>query len=91
MEKKKLGVFYNAPKQNQPEFVKGSIAIHLETFLEAVKGEANDNGYIYLDFLKGEPKENNATGLYFKLNNWKPKPQEPTQQNEVINTENISW
>ena len=78
MEKKKLGVYYNTPRENAPDFVKGSVAIHLETLIEAAKGFVNEKGYVYLDFLKGEPKEFNASGLYFKLNEFKPnKPKDP--------------
>ena len=78
MEKKKLGVYYNTPRENAPDFVKGSVAVHLETLIEAAKGFVNEKGYVYLDFLKGEPKEFNASGLYFKLNEFKPnKPKDP--------------
>ena len=64
------GLFVNAPRENAPEFVMGSISIKvadLHEWLNINQGLANDSGYINLDILEG--REN----WYCTVNTWKPK------------------
>ena len=64
------GVFFNKPRENAPDFVKGSISIH-EKFIPFMKEHRNESGYVNADLL-----ESKAGKLYFKLNTWTPKKEE---------------
>jgi len=46
------GIFYNDPRENAPDFVKGSISIKKDDALEWLdKEKPNDKGYVNLDLL----------------------------------------
>ena len=48
------GIYFNQPRENAPEFVKGSISIKKADLLIWLNAEApNDKGYINLDVLEG--------------------------------------
>jgi hypothetical protein len=77
------GLFVKRPRENAPEFVKGSILILVDKFIPYLKSKANANGYVNLDLL--ESKDGN---LYAKLNEWKPTGnavQHETKEDETIN------
>lgn len=51
------GLYFNHPRPNAPEFVIGSLSIHVERIKEALKElKPNDAGYINIDVLNS--KEN---------------------------------
>ena len=89
------GLFVNNPRENAPDFVKGSLSIQVDKFIPYLKSKANAKGYVNIDLL--ESKEGN---LYPKLNEWKPntsnleKP-EPIEramrEDEEIKIENIPF
>jgi hypothetical protein len=61
------GLFVKQPRENAPEFVKGSLSIAVEKFIPYLQSKANAKGYVNIDLL--ESKEGM---LYAKLNDWKP-------------------
>ena len=89
------GLFVNNPRENAPDFVKGSLSIQADKFIPYLKSKANAKGYVNIDLL--ESKDGN---LYPKLNEWKPnagnleKP-EPIEramrEDEEIKIENIPF
>jgi len=89
------GLFVNNPRENAPDFVKGSLSIQADKFIPYLKSKANAKGYVNIDLL--ESKEGN---LYPKLNEWKPKTSnlekpEPIEramrEDEEIKIENIPF
>ncbi len=89
------GLFVNNPRENAPDFVKGSLSIQIDKFIPYLKSKANAKGYVNIDLL--ESKDGN---LYPKLNEWKPntgnieKP-EPIEramrEDEEVKIENIPF
>ena len=61
------GLFVKQPRENAPDFVKGSLSIAVEKFIPYLQSKANAKGYVNIDLL--ESKEGM---LYAKLNDWKP-------------------
>jgi hypothetical protein len=53
------------PRENAPDFVKGKISIHLETFQEWAQKHLDDKGFIAFDLKEGRD------GIYASLNIWK--------------------
>ena len=89
------GLFVNNPRENAPDFVKGSLSIQVDKFIPYLKSKANAKGYVNIDLL--ESKDGN---LYPKLNEWKPisdnlekpKPIERAmKEDEEINFNNIPF
>ena len=73
MEKKILtkGLFFKRPNPKAPEFVKGSLSIKVEEFMQFM----NDNqveGWVNIDLLEGKPKGNEQGSYYATLNTWQP-------------------
>ena len=69
MEKEFIkGAFLNAPRENAPTFVKGSISIKVEQFVEYLKEKQNQSGYVNIDLL-----ETREGKLYMKLNDYQTK------------------
>jgi len=49
------GLYYNAPRENAPDFVLGSISIKKQDFLQWLdQKEPNEKGYVNLDVLNGK-------------------------------------
>lgn len=67
------GMHIFPPRENAPDFVKGKISIHLETFTEWAKQHLDQNGRIAFDLKEGRE------GIYASLDTWKrdvvPEPQ----------------
>lgn len=61
------GLFVNNPRENAPDFVRGSISILVEKFIQYLQQNANAKGYVNIDLLVSKEGK-----LYAKLNDWKP-------------------
>ncbi|MCX6121926.1 MAG: hypothetical protein NTX44_09935 [Ignavibacteriales bacterium] len=61
----------NQPRENAPEFVKGSISINVDKFIPYLKSKAvitsNGVGYVNINLLLSKEGK-----LYAKLDDWKP-------------------
>ena len=64
------GMMYKPPRENAPDFVKGSISVKLKDFFEFAKKNQND-GWLNIDM-----KVSKGGKLYFALNTWKPEKKE---------------
>jgi hypothetical protein len=52
------GLFANKPRENAPDFVKGSLSLHKTTLIEWLSNfQANEKGYINLDVKEGRDGE----------------------------------
>ena len=88
------GLFVKNPRENAPDFVKGSLSILVDKFIPYLKSKANAKGYVNIDLLVS--KDGN---LYAKLNDWKqsgdqakPEPIEHEMAEDVeINIENLPF
>ncbi len=79
MEKEFIqGMFLNEKRENAPDFVKGSLSIKVDKFVEYLKQKQNSSGYVNIDLL-----ESRDGRLYLKLNDFKPK--EKNTEKEIIN------
>ena len=70
MENNKIfadGLIYKAPRENAPEFVKGSLSVKVDEFKQLLD-KHNNNGWVNLDMLKS--KNGN---IYMTVNTWKPQ------------------
>lgn len=80
MENKKEyieGLFVNQPRENAPEFVKGSLSFKVDKFIPYLQSKANAKGYVNVDLLLSKEGL-----LYAKLNDWKPSGE--MKENETI-------
>lgn len=88
------GLFVKNPRENAPDFVKGSLSILVDKFIPYLKSKANAKGYVNIDLLVSQDGN-----LYAKLNDWKqsgdqakPEPIEHEMaEDEEINIENIPF
>lgn len=64
------GLFAKCKHENAPAFVKGSLSIKVEDFVQFLNDNVNESGYVTLDLLenKSDPMKWNAT-----LNQFKPE------------------
>lgn len=62
------GIYLNKRKENAPSWIKGSVSIKVEKFIEFMKTYQNNSGYINLDL-----KESKAGDLYLAFNDYQPK------------------
>lgn len=60
------GIMFKLPRENAPDFVKGSLSIKLDDFNAWAKGKV-ENGWINLDLKVGKSGK-----PYVELNLWKP-------------------
>ena len=86
------GLIYKLPRENAPDFVKGSLSIKVDEFVNFLH-EHQNNGWVNLDFLKSKDDK-----LYFALNEWKKQenkeqvePQEEPQNNEEESFDNVPF
>jgi len=88
------GLFVKNPRENAPDFVKGSLSILVDKFIPYLKSKANAKGYVNIDLLVSQDGN-----LYAKLNDWKssgdqvkPVPIEHEMAEDVeINIENLPF
>lgn len=81
MEEKKQKIFaegfkFEKPRENSPDFLKGSISIKVPEAIAFLERNQNNAGWVRIDLKKS--KEGN---LYLELNTWKPKPYEKPVDN----------
>lgn len=62
------GIYFDRPRENAPEFVKGRISLQKDQLTEYMAKHANEKGYVNLDLLKSKEGK-----LYLKLNDWNPE------------------
>lgn len=60
------GFFFEKPKENAPEFVKGKISIKVDEFIPFLEQHRNGGGYVNLDLKKAKSGK-----LYVALNDYK--------------------
>ena len=88
------GLFVKNPRENAPDFVKGSLSILIDKFIPYLKSKANAKGFVNIDLLVSQDGN-----LYAKLNDWKqlgdqtkPEPIEHEMaENVEINIENLPF
>ena len=77
------GLFVKNPRENAPDFVKGSLSILVDKFIPYLKSKANAKGYVNINLLISQDGN-----LYAKLNEWKPQAKEKEmKENEEVNIE----
>ena len=86
------GLSFKRPNEKAPSFVKGSLSIKTDEFIEFLKANTV-NGWVNLDL-----KESQKGTLYFELNTWQPSDKfvkkdgkiavEP-REDEEINVEDV--
>ena len=77
------GLFVKNPRENAPDFVKGSLSILIDKFIPYLKSKANAKGFVNIDLLVSQEGH-----LYAKLNEWKPQAKEKEmKENEEVNIE----
>ena len=54
------------PRDNAPDFIKGSLTVHMDTFTEWAQEHTDEKGYVRLDL-----KEGRDGALYLALNTFK--------------------
>lgn len=59
------GIFLKPPHSGAPSWIKGQIGIKAEEFIDWLKQNVNDRGYVNLDL-----KESKAGKLYLDLNTY---------------------
>lgn len=72
------GIFLNKPREGAPDFVKGSISMKVEDFLNNYQDWVNDKGYINIDVLQNQQGE-----FYLSPNDYGTK---MANQNNEVNT-----
>jgi len=81
------GMSFKLPKEDAKDFVKGHVAIKVDTFIAFLQAHKKATGWINIDLLKSK-----KGSLYFKLNDWEPASKEETKglgegvKSEEINT-----
>ena len=81
------GMSFKLPKEDAKDFVKGHVAIKVDTFIAFLQAHKKATGWINIDLLKSK-----KGSLYFKLDDWEPASKEETKglgegvKSEEINT-----
>lgn len=68
------GIYFDRPRENSPEWVKGRISLKKDQLTEYMAQHANEAGYVNLDLLKSKEGK-----LYLKLNDWQPEQKEDVE------------
>lgn len=68
------GLFFNKPHDNAPNFVKGSLGINVDQFVNWLS-ENQIDGKVRIDLL-----ESKGGKFYAKKNDWQPNQQQPSPQ-----------
>ena len=75
------GIFFDKPRPNSPEFVRGRLSIKkLEAIAYLSALEPSEAGFINFDLLKSK----DGTKLYFTLNDWKPEKKMTDKEADAI-------
>jgi len=78
MEKQFIdGLQFKKPNEKAPAFVKGSISINLNKFMEYADKNQN-NGWINIDL-----KESKTGNYYAELNTFKPQAKQEAKEEEI--------
>jgi len=75
-----LGLYANPPRDKAPSFVKGSVNIKLDQFIEFAKNHVDEKGYVKIDILE---KKGDTTKWNGFLNDY-VKSEQPQQQTAPI-------
>jgi hypothetical protein len=71
------GLIAKKPHDNAPDFVKATLSIKVDEFIEWL-GENSNKGWVNIDV-----KESRGGKWYAELNDWKPKKDTPKEENPV--------
>lgn len=77
------GLMFKRPRENAPEFVKGSLSIKIDEFITFLK-QHEKKGWVNLDL-----KESKGLKLYFELNTWE-KSLDKIEQEELARVDSKS-
>lgn len=77
------GLFANRPHEKAPDFVKASLSIQVERFIEWLsEQETSEKGYVKIDILEGR-----EGAYYAKHNDWNPDKEKREKPSEKFMTE----
>lgn len=76
------GIYFNLPRENAPEFVRGSISFKVDKAMEFLKTNENNAGYVNIDLKVS--KEGKA---YAELNTWTPEKPNSLKEPEDLKRE----
>jgi hypothetical protein len=62
------GLIYKAPRENAPEFVKGSLSFKVDEFIKFLEANNTNGGWVNVDI-----KLSQGGKLYCELNTYKPE------------------
>jgi hypothetical protein len=86
------GFFYNLPREGAPSFVKGSVAIRPDVFIEWLKEQkTNDKGYVRLQFKEGRDGKGYATLDTYGLNAPRASQQATEEDSDTIDADSIPF
>ena len=86
------GMIFKAPRENAPDFVKGSISIKVDDFIAFLQAHNTNSGWVNIDL-----KESQSGKFYAELNQYKPeKPKgletaTSERDEEIDDTDNIPF
>ena len=74
------GLIFKAPRENAPDFVKGSLSVKVDDFIAFLHEHNTNAGWINIDI-----KESKGGKLYCELNQYKPeKPNLEPKENAAV-------
>jgi hypothetical protein len=62
------GLIFKAPRENAPDFVKGSISVKVDEFVAFLQANNTNSGWVNIDI-----KESKGGKIYCELNTYKPE------------------
>lgn len=75
------GIYYQKPRENAPEFVRGSLNFKVDEAIQFLNEHKNAQGYVNIDMLLSKEKT-----LYLALNEWK-KPESMKKESTGFNSD----
>lgn len=75
------GMYYEAPNERAPKWVKGKISIKVHEFIPFLEEHVNGGGYVNLDL-----KEGKSGKLYIALNDYKKGTLKGPSEDEIAAT-----
>jgi hypothetical protein len=73
------GIIYKAPRENAPDFVKGTLSIKTEEFTRFLEDHTKPTGWVNLVV-----KEGRSGKLYVELDQWVPQQQQEDDEADQI-------